>query len=481
MKNILKRTIANLSLRSKIISILLFLFLLTNVFFFTAEARYRNIYRDKLYQVIAEQLAYSGQKLSDTLHTMEEFINSQASDAGSPEKTENISNGADLDQILSDILSFDSRYDSSIYLLLDGSELLYQSSRLDEEAIKRIQELPPKDYQELYMQNHHYIVIRSKIPDYNWDYFCLVSYDSLFSDLQQSNTLLVCLFLSASLITLVLSIYMMGSVGRHFLLLKKKMLLATEDFSSVPPLEEEYAYRQDEIGVMHRQFSKMIDELGRLIQENYVHELQKKEAQLYALQSQINPHFLYNTLESINWRAHAVGATDISEMVQSLASLLRVTLRKEQTPLTLKQELELVENYMKIQRFRFEDRLKYSITVPDSLWNIFIPCLCLQPLAENAIRYGLEDSIDDCEIRIDGYEKNGWIHLIVRNTGSEFEEDLLRQLRREDLQPQGHGIGLVNIYERLRLTFGEKASLCLFNQDGWAIAEIIIPEEVAIC
>ncbi len=170
------------------------------------------------------------------------------------------------------------------------------------------------------------------------------------------------------------------------------------------------------------------------------------------------------------------GAKDISEMVQSLAGLLRITLRKDSSSLTLKQELELVENYMCIQKYRFDDRLNYAICVEDEIRHARIPCLCLQPLLENAIRYGLEDNIDDCEIRIEGFARDGLIHLIVRNTGSEFEENVLENLKNKTLQPQGNGIGLLNIDERIRLTFGNEYGLQLYNEDEWAVGEIIIPE-----
>lgn len=455
-----RRFLANISLSSRTFFILLILVFLTNITFTIALSHIADLYKKEFYQIISERVLFSTQKLSDKL---------QETDT------------ANLEQIVSDLSGFDSRDGSVLCILTDGSSILYQSPSITPVEADYYLKLAAMDCHGCFINETHYYLVKTIVPDYNWNCICLISYENLFFDVQKTISTLILIGLAISFITLFLGMLLFSSIGRHLQRLKKKMLLATEDFSSVPPLEEEYTLRHDEIGIMHQQFSKMIEQLNILIQENYVNDLRTKEAQLQAMQSQINPHFLYNTLESINWRAQTAGATDISEMVQSLAALLRVSLRKETRPLTLKQELDLVDNYMKIQHFRFEDRLNYTIEVPDSLWELSIPVLCLQPLAENAIRYGLEDSIDDCEIRIEGYEKNGWVHLIVRNTGSEFEEDQLRQLQQNTHTSQGHGIALLNIFERLRLTFGPKASLCLYNREGWAIAEIIIPEEVNQC
>lgn len=385
----------------------------------------------------------------------------------------------DVDALIRDTISIHGQYDSHAYLLLDDDNVLYHSEALTSDESHEIQKQVQHDYQSLYLNGHHYLAIRRTLPHFEWNYICLVSYDSIFLALQRSNTLLIYLMLLGISLTAVLTLITFSNLNKHISRLGQKMLLASEDLSmlsALPADTYDYSHRGDEIGIIHQQFDRMILQLQDLIQENYVNELEKKEAQLQALQSQINPHFLYNTLESINWRARMAGATDISEMVQSLAGLLRITLRKDSSRLTLNQELTLLENYLRIQKYRFDDRLNYSIQVEDSIRNIHIPCLCLQPLVENAIRYGLEDNIDDCEIQVEGWVQKGLIHLIVRNTGSEFEDNTLERLREETLQPQGNGIGLLNIDERIRLSFGADYGLHLYNENNFAVGEIIIPE-----
>ena len=224
---------------------------------------------------------------------------------------------------------------------------------------------------------------------------------------------------------------------------------------------------------------------------NYVNEILAKEAQIKALESQINPHFLYNTLESINWRAKAVNNREISLMTESLGSLLRATLSNKKSLVTLSYELNLILSYITIQQIRFEERLDYREQVPDGLKNALIPPLTLQPLVENAIHYALEEMTETCYITIlaaetDKTGKNGerCIRISVTNSGSSFDEDLLELLKQHKKQPSRSGIGLLNIDKRIKLLFGEDYGLSLFNQEDCAVASITIPyrtEETVSC
>lgn len=143
---------------------------------------------------------------------------------------------------------------------------------------------------------------------------------------------------------------MIHSVTADFASLVDKMKQFGQDESTLPVSEEAYANRVDEAGILHRQFDQMTVEIQSLIQQNYVNEILTKDARLKALESQINPHFLYNALESVNWRAKAIGATDISEMVQALGDLLRATLSNKNEYFTVRHELHIVNDYITIQK-----------------------------------------------------------------------------------------------------------------------------------
>ena len=231
------------------------------------------------------------------------------------------------------------------------------------------------------------------------------------------------------------------------------------------------------MGVLHVQFDHMVDEVNQLIKTNYLNEILIKEAQFKALENQMNPHFLYNTLESINWRAKIMGAKDISSMAESLGMLLRFTLDQSSKEVSLKQELESVRCYMTIQKYRYEDRLEHQIRVPDKLMDCLVLKLSLQPLVENAIRYGLEENTDCCliEILAEADYENRKLNVFIKNNGSSFEENLLENLESHKVEPHGFGIGLLNIRNRMRLTFGESYGLELYNENDLAVVRLVFP------
>ena len=138
---------------------------------------------------------------------------------------------------------------------------------------------------------------------------------------------------------------------------------------AVPPIE----YRQDEIGLLYKNFDTMVEKINTLINENYINELLKKEAQIKAMESQMDPHFLYNTLDSINWRARMIKSEEISRITTALGNLLRLSLGNNSRDFTLRRELTLVDNYIIIQKIRYQKRLDFSVDIPESLLDIPIP------------------------------------------------------------------------------------------------------------
>lgn len=383
----------------------------------------------------------------------------------------------DLDEMMAQTTVFSNQGESYIYLLLSGDDVIYHSPELSQEEADHVQANLSGDYEILTIEGRRYFTVNRPLAFNDWVYVCLLSYDNVYNALLQARLRLIFTLILCAIAMLVIAFFVMDSTTRHFKLLADRMLALGESTDPLPPPPYDYSHRLDEVGILHQQFDQMILRLENLIQINYVNELVKKEAQLQALENQINPHFLYNTLESVNWRAKLLGATEISEMVQALASLLRVTLSKNNSVYSLGQELELVRNYMVIQHYRFEDRLQYTIDTPPQYLSLPIPKLLIQPLVENAIHYGLEDSIDECSIRIVVSRAGDMLRIQVFNTQSAFEPDILENLHRESAQVHGHGIALLNIEERLKLTYGDAGRLTLYNQDDQAVAEITIPLE----
>ena len=236
-----------------------------------------------------------------------------------------------------------------------------------------------------------------------------------------------------------------------------------------------YKDRRDEIGLIHQQFDAMADKIRMLIRENYDSKLLAKEAQLKALEMQINPHFLYNTLQIINWRAKMLHDEQISVMTESLGKLLHITLSESNEDSSLGQELELVQYYLNIQKLRFDEELFYETNVPEYLLHSYLPKFILQPLVENAVRYGLEDESEGCHIRIRVEKSQAQLAITVENTGSVFEEDLLKKLLAKEITPRGFGIGILNVNSRLEIAFGSRYSMEFTNQNGYAAIHITVP------
>ena len=363
------------------------------------------------------------------------------------------------------------------YLLFDGDTEIYRSGSLLEEPFSTAALSAEDNYGVVKIEGAPYFYIRGQIPDYGWDYFCLMEYSSFAST--QRTALTLCLFVIAvlTLAGVLLSRFFISSITDHFQNLIKKMKQFGKDETVLPESGYDYDCRQDEIGQIHQQFDSMAVKIQGLIRDNYVKEILAKEAKLKALENQINPHFLYNTLDVVYWRAKVSGDKTISTMIEALASLLRATLSKESGSSTLKRELDLVHSYMTIQKIRFEDRLQYSEDVSEDILGISLPQLTLQPLVENAITYGLEEMLDTCCIRIHGYRMENEICIDVINNGSQFEEDLLHKLETNEIVPRGFGIGLLNIHRRLSLIYGDGYGLILFNSDEeHAVARIRIPK-----
>ena len=240
----------------------------------------------------------------------------------------------------------------------------------------------------------------------------------------------------------------------------------------------DYSNRKDEIAMLHQNFDRMAQKIETLIKQDYELNMALKNMQLKTLKAQINPHFLYNTLDSINWRAKVSGNEEISKMVEALAALLRTSLNTKQSLVPLSEELRLVQYYLTIQKIRYEEELIYRFEVDPSLKDCLLPPLSIQPLVENAIKYGLEQMLNSCHILITAERLDETtFRVAIKNDGSFFEEGLLKNLQKKEGQSQIHGlgIGLLNINQRIQLIFGLEYGLQLYNEENFAVAAITIP------
>ena len=221
----------------------------------------------------------------------------------------------------------------------------------------------------------------------------------------------------------------------------------------------------------------MEENVTLLKNENYEKQLLLQDATIQMLQQQINPHFLYNTLDTINWAAQKCGSEDISVMARSLGNIFRASISVKKDLIPLKDELSFLDNYIRIQKIRFRDRLDFDLNVPENLMTIEVPKLCIQPLVENAIKYSMDQSDELCLIRVSVRESEKHYELEVSNSGSAFEDDLLKKLELGTIIPQGTGVGLVNIHSRCRILYGDAFEMRFFNRDQMAVVLLKLPKE----
>ncbi len=235
--------------------------------------------------------------------------------------------------------------------------------------------------------------------------------------------------------------------------------------------------RKDEIGKLTESFNDMIGRINTLVNAVYQGKLAQKNAEIKALQAQINPHFLYNTLDSINWMLLDRGEKDISDIVISLGSLMRYCIDTKAPLVTLKEEFEYVASYLRIQKNRLEERLCYELDLPASLGNVRVPKFILQPLVENAILHGIEPRNKQGMIRIAAADGGENVIITIEDNGPGIPREALAALDiAEENEGEQQGIGLYNVDKRLRLYFGEEHRLAVQNTPHGAKIILSIPK-----
>lgn len=383
-----------------------------------------------------------------------------------------------LDDLVGDANQAVNTYESGHYLIYDNEKLIYHSEGISQDWALLLYEKLQRPYDIIKQNRHKYFAVRSRIPSYEWNYINLIPYDDINRSIVAVFQLILVILLAGLLLSLFVAHIMMRYVVRDFELLLHKMEIFSQTELQLSESRIDYSQRSDEIGKLHQSFDAMAERIQHLVNTNYRYQILNRDARLKALESQINPHFLYNTLETVNWRAKALKDDTISNIVQSLAALMRATLSNEKSLVPLNYELNLVNNYITIQKIRFEERLLfrfYDSECTENLKNALVLPLTIQPLLENAIRYGMEEMTETCEISVYPYQRGDFLIIEVANQGSSFEENLLENLQNGSKSSHGFGIGLLNINQRIQMLFGDGYGLSFRNEEDKAIAIITLP------
>ncbi|MCS7462804.1 sensor histidine kinase [Paenibacillus doosanensis] len=250
----------------------------------------------------------------------------------------------------------------------------------------------------------------------------------------------------------------------------------------------EYAGR-NEIGKLSRMYNHMLGSISRLIHEVYESKLAEKNAQLSALHAQINPHFLYNTLNIMKSISRLRGIEEVAEISESLAGLFQYSMKNLHQPVTLREEIEHIDNYFKIQQHRFGSRILLHCDIPPELLEASVLKLTVQPLVENAVNHGLRRVKAGGRITIRAAQAEGVLTLTVQDNGegiadkekARLEEALRKANPLNHYDEVSHGIGLLNIRQRIQLYYGKDYGLNIYSQPGEGTSvSLVVPLAVKI-
>ena len=234
-----------------------------------------------------------------------------------------------------------------------------------------------------------------------------------------------------------------------------------------------------EVSVLSDSLNTMIDKIDELLEQVKKEQVRLRKAEFELLQSQINPHFLYNTLDAIVWLAEAGEQKKVVSMVGSLSDFFRTSLNQGKDIITIKEELQHSRSYLEIQQMRYQDILNYEIHVPEELHRYLIPKITIQPLVENALYHGIKNKRGPGRIVISGRKEEDFLILQIEDNGIGMTKERLNQVKEgmnQKIPTEKDIYGLYNVNERIRLNFGEKYGLSIESTYGeGTVVSIILP------
>ncbi len=357
-------------------------------------------------------------------------------------------------------------------LIADTTGAVYTNTdeSLTDSFINNIIEHIPDDFdikltsQNVSENNNDYVVFYASIPNSPGWYLCTsVERSQLYKDTKLLNNSLISIWILILLVAIVVSYMASRFVTKKIDVLSIAMKnVRNGNLDTNITLEG-----NDELSVLADDFNAMVVDIKKLMDEVYQHQKEKRQRELAVLQSQINPHFLYNTLDTLQWKALEYGAVELSELIMSLSSFFRISLSKGKEFISLEKEFEHAKNYLKIQQFRYSDILNYSIECSTDLYSYYVPKLLIQPLVENAIYHGIKPKLDKGSISINVYEDQDSIIINVKDDGVGIEQKKLEKIRnnlKEHLTSNNYG--LYNVNQRIYLHFGSSYGLTIVSTEN---------------
>lgn len=351
----------------------------------------------------------------------------------------------------------------NIFIINGSGKIIFDNTNgnigkyLSKDAFSKILESPENSFTNA---NGSVLTVYKSFPNYDWKVVTTISITELNKEFYSTKKLLIHISLICAAIIMMLSFILSTYLTTPISELSEIM---NKNKSHKLVTTKKHLERRDEIGVLYNEYNDMIEEINIFIKESYQNKLITLDSQMKALESQINSHFLYNTLESINSIAEIEEIESIAIISKALGDMFRYAIKTNSELVTLKEELSHVNNYLEIQKIRYGDKLNYSFEIQENLKEEKILKLILQPLVENAIYHGLEGKKNNGKLHIGVWSEDNLIFLEISDNGlgaslEKIDEinKLLRQapkfmdLGRRDKQ----SIGMKNVHSRIDLYYG---------------------------
>lgn len=358
----------------------------------------------------------------------------------------------------------DGRYS---YLETDSGSIIYHPYQtlidygIKEENNEKTLEYEDGAHTEKY-EGKERIVTVTTVAYTGWKLISVIPQETLSMN-EKSTTGLIVMTMAIALLAIVFINRSLASRVTDPLSSLNDAIANTEGLSNIP--ESIYQTSSKEVSELGDSLHAYINQISRLMKEIRQEENEKRKNELDALQAQINPHFLYNTLYSIVWMIEGGKYQDAIYMITQLAAFFRKSLNKGKSIITIENEIQQAEAYLNIQKIRYKQSFNYRFDFQDGVEKYLIVKLVIQPILENAIYHGIKEAEQDGEILVQGYMRNDDIYIIISDNGYGMNEEELSNLLNEKKKPasekhaSGSGVGLVNVDKRLRLRFGDEYGL----------------------
>ncbi|WP_248930660.1 cache domain-containing sensor histidine kinase [Paenibacillus hamazuiensis] len=388
-------------------------------------------------------------------------------------------------QLDQDFLKARDKYGIKVIISDSSGEIVYHSDAASgKQSWKQILESGRKSTTDV--STGDFIILSGRTELGNLTINTEIPRDQLLKKINNMKLVTVMVIISAGLIMAIISITLSYTITKPIKALRRSMKQA--ETGEYKPIHNEPS--NDEIGSLVNSYNKMIVTIRTLIEEVYIAEIKRRHAKFIALQNQINPHMLYNTLESIRMKALVNKDQEIAGMIKILAKMFRLALGKEGRRHSIRDEVEYTVNYLKLQNIRFGDKFRLHVRIPEEMQRCSIIPIVFQPIVENSINHGFQDYNRMLNIVIEGlWTEEGWILIRISDDGTgisaEKHKELALNLEEAELDKyklesdddlKEKGLGLKNIAERIKIHYGERYYLKVLPDYGnGTTVELLIP------